>query len=216
MPSALSALARQFGHPSGPAGRLVTQLLARSNGPFNRWLVDQLGITTPAATRIIELGCGPGIGLQQLLSTFPAARVVGVDPSRVVLKSARRRNAAAVAEGRLTLINGDVTALPTTEPADLALACHVLYFWTNPVQQLQLIRDRLTPDGNLALGYQLRAHMPPQAQHNFEREGFCLYDSDEQLGTLLQQAGFTRPEVTILGDPTRPGGRLALSHPATG
>ncbi len=38
----------------------------------------------------------------QLLRAYPGARVIGADPSAVVLASARRRNTRALAEGRLT------------------------------------------------------------------------------------------------------------------
>jgi SAM-dependent methyltransferase len=210
----LGSVARQFAGPSGPAGRLVTWLLARGNAPLNRWLVREVAAAVPAPATVIELGCGPGIALAELLSAYPAARVIGADPSAVVLTSARRRNRRAVADGRLTLVTGDIATAARYAPAGLVLACHVLYFWPDPVGELQRIRQILAPAGHLALGYQLRHHMPPVAQHTFPREGFTLYDSDDQIATVLEQAGFTRPEVRIFGAPDRPMGRLALSTPA--
>jgi SAM-dependent methyltransferase len=212
--SATSFMARQFGRPSGPAGHLVTRLLARGNDRFNRWLVHELLAAVPAPRAVIELGCGPGIALQELLVTYPNAHVIGVDPSTVVLKSARRRNASAVAAGRLTLVSGDTQTSITYGPVDLIVACHVLYFWTNPLNELQRIRDALEPNGHLALGYQLRQNMPPIAQRAFPAEGYVLYDSDSQLAAVLDAAGFAKPEVRIFGDHHRPLGRLALSSPA--
>ena len=139
--AATSFMARQFGRPSGPAGRLVTLLLARGNDRFNRWLVHELPTAVPAPRTVIELGCGPGIALHQLLLTYPNARVTGVDHSTVALKSARRRNARTVAAGRLKLVTGDTRTLIMYGPADLVVACHVLYFWTDPVNELRQIRD---------------------------------------------------------------------------
>jgi hypothetical protein len=52
------------------------------------------------------------------------------------------------------------------------------------------------------------------AQRTFPREGFTLYDSDDLVAAVLEQAGFTRPEVRIFGAADRPMGRLALSAPA--
>ena len=77
---------------------------------------------------VIELGCGPGVALAELLRAYPAARVIGADPSALVLTSARRRNARALAEGRLTLVTGDTRGAAGYAPAGLVLACHVLYF----------------------------------------------------------------------------------------
>jgi SAM-dependent methyltransferase len=212
--SGLGSVARQFADPSGPAGRLVTWLLARGNASFNRWLVREVAAAVPAPAIVIELGCGPGIALAELLRAYPAARVIGADPSAVVLASARRRNRRAAAEGRLTLATGDAGTAAGYAPAGLVLACHVLYFWPDPVRELQRIRQVLAPAGHLALGYQLRHHMPPIAQRTFPREGFTLYDSDDQIATVLERAGFTRPEIRVFGAPDRPMGRLALSTPA--
>jgi SAM-dependent methyltransferase len=208
------SFARQFAGPSGPIGRLVTWLLARSNASFNRWLVHEVAVAVPAPATIIELGCGPGIALAELLSAYPAARVIGADPSAVVLNSAGRRNRRAVADGRLTLVTGDIAKAAGYAPAGLVLACHVLYFWPDPVRELQRIREVVAPAGHIVLGYQLRQNMPPVTQRTFPREGFTLYDSDDQVADVLEQAGFTRPEVRIFGDPDRPMGRLALSAPA--
>jgi SAM-dependent methyltransferase len=150
-PRAVIGIARQFGGPSGPIGHLVTGLLARGNASFNRWLVHELGTAVPAPATVIELGCGPGIALKELLSAYPAATVVGVDPSPVVLKSAQRRNAPAIADGRLTLVTGDIERSAAHGPADLVLACHVLYFWADPGRELRRVREVMAAQGHIAL-----------------------------------------------------------------
>lgn len=193
----------------------MARLLARGNAGFNRWLVGELSSAVNAPRTVIELGCGPGIALQQLLITYPESRVVGVDPSPVVLKTARRRNGDSVKAGRLELITGDAATAIGYGPADLIVACHVLYFWTNLANELQRIREALTPTGHLALGYQLRHNMPPISQRAFPAEGFILYDSDDQLATALENADFTSPEIRIFGGHDHPMGRLALTTPAT-
>jgi SAM-dependent methyltransferase len=214
--SVVNRIARQFAGPSGPVGHLVTWQLARGNASFNRWLVRELAAVTPPPATVIELGCGPGIALTELLTAYPAASVVGVDRSPVVLITARRRNALAIASGRLTLVTGDIAKAAAHAPAGLVLACHVLYFWAEPVRELRRIRQLLVPDGHLALGYQLRQHMPPVAQRTFPQEGFAVYDSDDQVAAVLRQAGFDSPEIRVFGDPSRPGGRLALATPTPG
>jgi SAM-dependent methyltransferase len=197
----LGAVARQFAGPSGPAGHLVAWLLARGNASVNRWLVREVAAAVPAPAAVIELGCGPGVALAELLRAYPAARVIGADPSAVVLTSARRRNTRALAEGRLTLVTGDIATAAGYAPAGLALACHVLYFWQDPVGELRRIREVLAPAGHIALGYQLRQNMPPLAQRTFPRQGFILYDRDDQVAAVLEQAGFTPPRGPDLRHP---------------
>ncbi|HET7723083.1 MAG TPA: class I SAM-dependent methyltransferase [Propionibacteriaceae bacterium] len=206
----MSMIARQFAGPSGMLGNLVTRLLARGNGDLNRWAVATLAASGPAPAVAIEVGSGPGIALAELARLFPAAHVIGVDPSGVVNRAARRRNAAAIAEGRVSLVRGDVSALRAYGPADLVLAVHVIYFWEDPVRELRRIHEVLTPGGRVALGYQLRRDMPQSAQREFPKAGYTLYDSDEAVTSLLVSAGFASPEVRVLGTPERPGGRLAI------
>jgi SAM-dependent methyltransferase len=208
---AMGMMARQFARPAGPVGSVVTRLLARGNGGFNRWVIDELNSFLPAPDTVIELGCGPGIALEQLLATYPKAEIVGIDPSPLVLRSAERRNERAISAGRLRLVNGDARTAGAHGPADLIVACHVLYFWPEPVIELEAIRRVLTPTGHLALGYQLRQNMPPVSQRAFPGEGYKLYDSDDELAAVLSEAGFGRPEVRVWGDPDRPKGRLTVA-----
>ena len=70
---------RQFGRPSGPIGGLVGKLMARGNAPFNTALVHRLHQLYPNPTRIVEVGCGPGVGLSALLAGYPSAHVLGID-----------------------------------------------------------------------------------------------------------------------------------------
>lgn len=111
-----SFLARLFGRPAGLAGHLVTRLPARGNAGFNRWLVIELATSVPAPATAIELGCGPGIALQQMLIIYPDAKLIGIDPSPIVLKSAQRRNAEAVRAGRLRLSPETPLPQPPTGP----------------------------------------------------------------------------------------------------
>lgn len=206
-------MARQFSRPSGPVGRLVAWALARGNAGFNRWLVAELTTEMPSPQTVIELGCGPGIALEQLTNAYPEARIFGLDPSTVVLDSARKRNAETIATGRLQLVVGDIRQASDLARADLVVACHVVYFWSDPLDELRRIHACLAPDGYLALGYQLRQHMPPVSQRNFPREGFTLYDADDELAAILERAGFTHPRIRTFGDRHRPAGRLALTRP---
>lgn len=45
------------------------------------------------------------------------------------------------------------------------------------------------------------------------QQGFTLYDRDDQVAAVFEQAGFARPAISISGAPDRPMGRLALSTP---
>jgi hypothetical protein len=100
----MSVVARQFANPQGLLGWLVGRGMARSNGNFSRWTVLQIEqhLKQPPR-RIVEIGPGPGIGLEELLRRFPEAQVWGVDRSGEMLRQSRRRYRDAVEGERLTL-----------------------------------------------------------------------------------------------------------------
>lgn len=208
----MAMIARQFGHPQGLVGRLVGFGMARANGEFSRWVVQQVsGSLEGEAGRIAELGPGPGIGLEALLRQFPRARVWGIDLSPLMLGQARKRNLAEVEAGRLTLIEGSTSALSQIAPADIVMANHVLYFWHEPVAELTQIHHHLRQGGLLALGYQLRQNMPSMAQKRFPENGDLLYDSDGEVDELTRAAGFASVSHLVKGAPEKPAGRLALA-----
>jgi SAM-dependent methyltransferase len=89
----MAIIARQFGRPHGPLGRLTGTVMAHTNAAFSRWVMQQIAEHPPGSTgRIAELGPGPGIGLEAALRLFPQARVWGIDPSPVMLSQSRKRN----------------------------------------------------------------------------------------------------------------------------
>jgi len=178
---------RQFGRPSGLIGGLVGKLMARGNAPFNTALVDRLHQLHPSRTRIVEVGCGPGIGLSALLVSYPSAHIVGLDLSAQMVAQSRARTAQAIDSGRLELRQGDVRDV--IEPADLMLAVHVVYFWHDPGQVLDHVRTLLVGGGVLALGYRCRRDMPPPARRDFPKEGHRLYDSEGDVSAILTAAG---------------------------
>ena len=208
----MGMVARQFGHPRGVLGRIVGRGMVRSNGDFSRWTVGELRRhLTWVPTRIVELGPGPGVGLEELLGAFPEAKVWGVDPSREMLAVSRQRNAVAAEGGRLALLEGGVASLVEVAPVDIVAANHVLYFWQEPEAELRRIRGSLRSGGLLAIGYQLRQNMPAMAQKQFPRQGYRLYETNEEVSALLRSTGFVDVVQSVKGSPEQPEGWLAMA-----
>ena len=208
----MAMIARQLSRPRGPLGRLIGRGMARSNADFSKWVVAEIRKECRGEElRIVELGPGPGIGLQQTLELFPRAQVWGIDLSPEMLSQSRKRNRAAVGAQRLSLIEGNVTSLVQVAPVDVIFANHVLYFLHEPVAQLAQLHALIRPGGLLALGYQLKQNMPPMAQTHFPRQGHVLYESELDVASLLEDGGFQSVTHRVKGPPARPEGRLALA-----
>jgi SAM-dependent methyltransferase len=74
----------------------------------------------PESVRVLELGCGTGIYTRALLAALPRATIIGIDRDQHLLARAHENLAGEIAEGRVTLLVGDVARLPF-EPRSFGL-----------------------------------------------------------------------------------------------
>ena len=185
-----ATLIRQAHQPRGLLGRLNGLLFAyrSSNRRRNKWVVGLLDVQP--ADRILEIGFGPGIAIAEFARRATEGQVVGVDHSAVMVRQARRRNAAAVRSGRVELIQASVAALPRfAHPFDVVLAVNTVGMWPDPVRRLREIRALLRPGGRIALVSQPRC--PGATAGTTARAAAELSDQ-------LTQAGFTGLTVSTL------------------
>lgn len=183
-------IVEQFHRPHGALGRLAGFVLAHraSNVRRNLWTVERLGLAP--TDRVLELGFGPGIALRAAAERVPQGCVVGVDHSELMVRAARRRNARAVAEGRVVLHLGCLDALPELgEPFDKIFAVNALMFAGDPDRVLASLRERLRPGGRLAVTFQSRR---PGATAEDSRRG------GEEIADRLRRAGFGDVELAVL------------------
>ena len=184
------ALIRQAHHPTGVGGHLEGWLYGHrpSNVARNRWAADLLDLRP--ADAVIELGCGPGVAVAALASKATKGIVVGIDHSAVMIRQARRRNAAAVRAGRVRLIQTSVEDLhEAAGPFDAALAVNTVGMWPESVARLRDIGSLLRPGGKIALVSQPRC---PGATAATSRA------AADELASLLTKAGFTNHRVEML------------------
>jgi ubiquinone/menaquinone biosynthesis C-methylase UbiE len=194
IPTALrTRLVRQFHRPAGPVGHVVGWIMATrpSNVGRNRWAVDQLGVGP--GDRVLEIGFGPGVAIEALAARATEGVVFGIDHSSVMVRAARRRNAEAVAAGRVVLTTAGVDDLDDLDdglqPLDLVLAVNNLGMWPDPPTQLRRLRSLLRPGGRIAIGNQ-----PRMAGADAE----TARRSAEKIATQLTDAGFDVAETRRL------------------
>jgi len=184
----------QFHRPTGAAGHVAGWIMGgrSSNVARSRWAVQLLDVGP--ADRVIELGCGPGVALAALAARATRGSVVGVDHSPVMISQARRRNRAAVRDGRVRLVEASVAHLALDGSFDAALAVNTLGMWPEPVERLREIRALLRPGGRIALVSQPRCVGATAA---------TSAAAAEELTGLLGEAGFgqLRTEVLDLDPP---------------
>lgn len=146
---------RQFMRPTGRLGRLVGHLMAVKNRRRNDWVVSLLDVGP--TDRVLELGFGPGVDLQRVAARAAKGHVAGIDHSDAMADLARRRNRAAVAEGRVEIVEGSMASLPWPDATfDTAFAINAFQFAGDPLAVVRGIARVLRPGGRLAVAVQPR------------------------------------------------------------
>ena len=114
-----------------------------------------------------------------------------VDHSDVMLGAAMRRNASAIAAGRVTLSRAPVDRLPPSldGPFDAILTVNSLGFWPEPAERLRELRERLAPGGRIAVASQPRCRGATASTSR---------DAGREIEALLERAGYTEARTETL------------------
>ena len=186
-----------------------------------RTLVDLLHHDTayPAASRVLEAGCGVGAQTLTLAERSPEAEIVSIDVSTESLaEAARRAEAAGVAN--VEFMQADVFEPPfAAESFDHVFVCFLLEHVARPVAALRTLGRLLRPGGTITVieGDHGSAYFHPdsEAAHEAIRCQVELQRAaggDANIGRrvypLLTEAGFGDAHVSareVYVDSSRPG-----------
>jgi ubiquinone/menaquinone biosynthesis C-methylase UbiE len=130
----------------GTAGRLAGAVMARLNRDMEVAAVTELDPGPEDA--VLAIGFGPGVGIAALERRLPGGLVAGIDPSATMLRQALQRNRAAIAAGRVTLVQAAAGSIPW--PADSfngVLAVNSMQLWKPLPDALHEVARVLSPTG---------------------------------------------------------------------
>jgi SAM-dependent methyltransferase len=134
-------------------------LIARASAGFEPFVLGELtrAVRTADARRVLDVGCGAGVGLATMVAAGPEVTGVGLDLDAGAVRLARTTVGTWGLGDRATVLQADVRdavrARPPelAEPVDLALLANVLYYLP-PAERVPLLRDvvaLLAPGGRL-------------------------------------------------------------------
>lgn len=166
------------------------ELLAAGPGDH----VLELGRGSPPEHR-----AGSGRLLFRLAARARRGRVVGVDPSELMVRHARHRNRTWIEAGRALVAQGwshDLSRFPDAG-FDRVIGVHVVCFWAQPARDLGEIRRVLRPGGRLLLGFR-----PVGAREAGDDPGARVRAG--RVEGWLRRAGFALEDTLVCGEPRRP------------
>jgi len=177
-------LISQFMKPNGFLGYLAGFIMAHrpSNRERNFWTISLLDIKHD--DRVLEIGFGPGVAIQNICNIVTDGFVVGIDHSPVMVRQGRKRNRIAINEGKAELMLASVLDLPHfSEPFDKVFAINAFQFWEEPLEILKNLRSILKPGGLIALTLQPRIQGATDEDAN---------QVGHEIVENLEKAGFTK------------------------
>jgi ubiquinone/menaquinone biosynthesis C-methylase UbiE len=184
------AIVRQFGRPRGVLGHLAGLIMERRPSNRERNLRTLSLLEIQPEDRVLEVGFGPGFALSRAAELASRGRVLGVDHSEVMLGRASRRNATAIARGRMELRLEDAQDLSLPDGSiDKAYAVNVFMFWRDAEAVLRRLLRGLRPGGRLAITHQPRK--PGATDDDTKADA-------ERIAAAFERAGFAHVRVEVL------------------
>lgn len=176
-----------------PEGFLGKMMVGGMNGGGHAkladWGMSHIGGIAPAS--IVELGCGGGRNAGELMKRYPKATLTALDYSDVSVAKAREYNKKAIAEGKCSVVRGNVAELPfENESFDLATAFETVYFWPGLESCFKEVFRVLKPGGTFLVTNE--SDGTDETSLKFEKiiDGMKCYTA-EQLTEYLKAAGFS-------------------------
>jgi len=189
-----SILIQQFKKPSGLLGKLAGYIMANraSNIERNHWTITLLDIAP--GERILEIGFGPGIAIEELSQTISTGRIFGIDHSETMLKQASKRNRDAINDKRVSLSLISVDEVDSlNQKFDKILSANVVQFWPDPLVSFQHLYDILNIGGTIATTFM------PRMKGATKQDAI---DMSKRIENNLSHSGFKniRTELREFGD----------------
>lgn len=158
---------------------------------------------------VLEIGFGPGVGIEALAKKAIDGRVCGVDWSSAMVELASKRNRAAISSGRIDLRAGSAENLPHPDGVfDKVFEANSFHIWPDQAGALREIHRVLKPGGQLMLCLRMKhptrtkfvapghtAEDIPRIQETLDRAGFISERIEySELGRTIAYLTVTRQD----------------------
>ena len=177
----------------GPLWRRSPVVGALFGLPFEKELERVLAAIAPAETAIVvDVACGPGIYTRPIARGMSHGRVVGLDLSRPMLRTAQRLARADQVQN-VRFVCGNALALPIrTQVADAVNCCGALHLFPDVARALREMHRVMRAGGRLTLAVFARGEGKLSFVANRVRRrlvGIHAFTPSE-LEATLRQTGF--------------------------
>lgn len=176
--------------PEGTLGKMMLNGMNSGHSKMADWGLSHL--KTIAPDTVVDLGCGGGRNIGELLRKYPSSHGMAIDYSPLSVEKAAAYNKALIAEGRLEVQQGDVSDLSLPDQTyELATAFETIYFWPGLEKCFAEVARILKAGGYFMIVNESDGTDATSLKYETIIEGMKCY-TVEQITSALQAAGFTK------------------------
>lgn len=145
----------------------------------------------PAAPRVLDIGCGPGMQTMDLAELLPGASIVGVDLHPAFVAETRRRAEERGVAQRVEAHEADMTALPFEDASFDLVWCEGAAYVMGLPAALAAWRRLLRPGGRLALTEAVwLTDDPPPLVRQWWHGGYPAMTNVPGCRAIIERAGY--------------------------
>jgi len=186
----LKIIGNQFKKPSGFLGKIVSNIMINGNLPEYRMLINNMKIQ--ANDKLLEIGFGPGVGINLIASNNQFSEIYGIDFSELMYKRAFKRNQAFISKNKVKLFYGDfLNTEIEINNFDKIYCLNVVYFWDSLETPFRKIRKLLKENGEFLI---FMAKKEDLDKILFTKDGIFNRYSIEYIENTLKATGFNNVE----------------------
>lgn len=142
-----------------------------------RWAVEILDVQPDDV--ILEIGCGYGHSIRLICERLAEGKLTAIDRSEKMVEAASKDSKDFHDSGKVEILHRDLLNSELVESSfDKIFLFNINVFWMDPVEELDVIRRLLKPDGRFYL-----FHQPPP--------GHDLEEFENAFRSNLSKCGFS-------------------------
>jgi arsenite methyltransferase len=135
-----------FRKPKGLIGMFTSKMMIKGNMANYHVLLKDLDVQPD--DKIMEIGYGPGKGIELISNISDSCHIYGIDFSTLMHKKASKLNKLLISDGQVKLFTGDFMRTEIGEyDFDKIFCINVVYFWNTLQPPFEKIRSLLKEGG---------------------------------------------------------------------
>jgi cyclopropane fatty-acyl-phospholipid synthase-like methyltransferase len=176
-------IASQFKKPSGLFGIFSSNIMIKGNKDKYEKLINELSLQP--GDKLLEIGYGPGTGINMIARACPSCTVHGIDFSKLMYKRAAKFNKQYIDNNSMVLHYGDFLKTPVAgSDYDKIYCLNVIYFWDQLQEPFQKVLSLLKFSGAFYIFMADRAMLKKAPDTVFNKY------AAEQVIDALRSSGF--------------------------